>query len=209
MGVKAIIGRKVGMTQIINEDGRVRAVTLISATPNVISQIKTEEVDGYQSYQIGFETARHPAKAQLGHAAKQAKTKTAPKVVQEVRVDSTEGIEAGSTVDVTAFEVGENVQVTGTSKGKGFAGTIKRHNFMRSRKTHGGKGDVRKPGSIGSMYPQHVLKGKRMAGQMGHDRVTVKNLEIAIIDPELNVIGVVGAVPGPKKSLVTIKGASA
>ncbi len=103
--------------------------------------------------------------------------------------------------------MGDTVDVTGTSKGKGWAGTIKRHNFHRQRKTHGGKGNTRKPGSIGSMYPQHIFKGKKMAGHMGAEQVTVSNLKVALIDTEHNVIGVTGAVPGPRKSIVIVKGA--
>lgn len=203
--MKALIGRKVGMTQIIAEDGRVRPVTIIAASPNLITQIKTDETDGYTAVQLGFEESKRAAKPQQDHAKKHAKAKVAPKVVREFRTD--EALEAGTTIDVTTFEVGDMVDVTGTSKGKGFAGTIKRHNFMRSRKTHGGKGNVRKPGSIGSMYPQKVFKGKRMAGQMGHERVTMKGLQVAVIDQEAGYIGVVGAVPGPRKGILLIKGA--
>ncbi len=209
MAVKAIIGRKVGMTQIIKEDGRVCAVTLISATPNLINQIKTSELDGYTAVQIGYETAKKPSKAQAGHASKHSKSAAPSKVIREIKIADIDGVESGSTIDVSSFEIGDKVDVIGTSKGKGFAGRIKRHNFHRQPATHGGKGDTRKAGSIGSMYPQHIFKGKKMAGRMGHDRVTVKNLEIAIIEPELNVVGVLGAVPGPKKSILVIKGASA
>jgi large subunit ribosomal protein L3 len=112
----------------------------------------------------------------------------------------------GESISADSFVVGDTVQVTGTSKGKGFAGTIKRHNFHRGRKTHGGR-SYRRPGSIGSMYPQKIFKGKKMAGQMGHEQVTVKNLKVALVDTELNIIGVVGAVPGPRKGIVLVKGA--
>ena len=112
----------------------------------------------------------------------------------------------GDTLNVSSFELGETVHVTGTSKGKGFAGTVKRHNFNTSKKTHGGNGNVRKPGSIGSMYPQKVFKGKKMAGHMGNERVTVKNLTVAYVDLDSNLIGLKGAVPGPKKGLVMIGG---
>ena len=115
-------------------------------------------------------------------------------------------MKVGDIIDVTKFELGDLVEATGTSKGKGFAGTVKRHNFNTSKKTHGGNGNVRKPGSIGSMYPQKVFKGKRMAGRMGHDRVTVKNLEVAYVDAASNLIGLKGAVPGPKKGLIVIGG---
>jgi large subunit ribosomal protein L3 len=128
-----------------------------------------------------------------------------PKYIREFRVtDTSEELTVGNTIDVTAFELGDVVDATGTSKGKGFAGTIKRHNFERHKKSHGGKGNVRKPGSIGSMYPQKVFKGKRMAGRMGHDQVTVKNLVVSYIDVENNLIGLKGAIPGPKRGLIVI-----
>jgi large subunit ribosomal protein L3 len=130
-----------------------------------------------------------------------------PKVIREFRVDEiTEDMKIGESISADSFVVGDTVQVTGTSKGKGFAGTIKRHNFHRGRKTHGGR-SYRRPGSIGSMYPQKIFKGKKMAGQMGHEQVTVKNLKVALIDTDLNIIGVVGAVPGPRKGIVLVKGA--
>jgi large subunit ribosomal protein L3 len=132
-----------------------------------------------------------------------------PKHIREIRVTEVpEGMTVGSTLDLTNFELGDLVDATGTSKGKGFAGTVKRHNFNTSRHTHGGQGDVRKVGSIGSMYPQKIFKGKKMAGRMGHDRVTVKNLVVTYIDQENNLIGLKGAVPGPKKGLVVIGGKS-
>jgi large subunit ribosomal protein L3 len=130
-----------------------------------------------------------------------------PKHIREFRVEELpEGLLVGSTIDVTTFNLGDIVDATGTSKGKGFAGTVKRHNFNTSKSTHGGNGNVRKPGSIGSMYPQKVFKGKRMAGRMGADRVTVKNLEVAYVDAASNLIGLKGAVPGPKKGLIIIGG---
>jgi large subunit ribosomal protein L3 len=129
-----------------------------------------------------------------------------PKTMREIRVDELPEISVGDKVTTEIFSIGDVVDVAGTSKGKGWAGTIKRHNFTRHKKTHGGKGNTRKPGSIGSMYPQHVLKGKKMAGQMGHERVTVKNLVIAHIDNENNLIGVKGAIPGPRKGVVVISG---
>jgi len=193
--MKALITRKVGMTSTIAEDGSVQAITLLSASPCVITQVKTEETDGYTAVQLGFEDAKHFKAA--------GKT---PKIVREFRVDEiTEDLKVGAYINPEVFSVGDVVDVTGISKGKGFAGTIKRHNFHRGRKTHGGNGNVRKPGSIGSMYPQRVLKGKRMAGQMGNEQVTVKNLKVALVDTELGVIGVTGAVPGPRKGIVILK----
>ena len=129
-----------------------------------------------------------------------------PKIIREFKYDGEldENIRIGEKLSADLFEAGESVDVTGTSKGKGFAGTIKRHNFQRGRKTHGGR-SYRRPGSIGSMYPQKIFKGKKMAGQMGHARVTTKRIKIAFVDNELNVIGVVGSVPGPKKGIVLLK----
>jgi large subunit ribosomal protein L3 len=203
--MKALITRKVGMTSTIADDGTVQAVTLLSASPCVITQVKTDEVDGYKAVQLGFEEAKEQnvAKAQQGHFKAAG---TMPKIVREFRVDEiTEDLKVGESINPEVFSVGDEIDVTGTSKGKGWAGTIKRHNFHRQRKTHGGKGNTRKVGSIGSMYPQHIFKGKKMAGQMGHEQVTVKNLKVVLIDTENGVIGVTGAVPGPRKGIVIIK----
>jgi 50S ribosomal protein L3 len=130
-----------------------------------------------------------------------------PKKIGEIRVDELGEVKVGDTWDVSEFELGDVIDATGISKGKGWAGTIKRHNFKRHRKTHGGKGNTRKVGSIGSMYPQKIFKGKRMAGHMGAEQVTVKNLKVAYISVEDNLIGVKGAVPGPKKGLIKLGGA--
>lgn len=203
--MKALLTRKVGMTSTISEDGTVAAITLLSASDNVVTQIKSVETDGYQAVQIGFEENKKLAKPQAGHV-KAAKVNA--KHLREVRVaELSEEQKVGDTVSADLFSVGDIVDVTSTSKGKGWAGTIKRHNFHRQRKTHGGKGNTRKVGSIGSMYPQKIFKGKKMAGQMGNEQVTIKNLKVALVDTELGVIGVYGAVPGPRKSIVMIKGA--
>jgi large subunit ribosomal protein L3 len=201
--MKALITRKVGMTTIVTEDGALVPVTLLSASPNVVTQVKTVDTDGYQAVQLGFETAKKLGKAQAGHFKKANAT---PKVVKEIRMDDATELELGAEVTADLFVVGDTVHVTGTSKGKGFSGTIKRHNFARGRKTHGGR-SYRRPGSIGSMYPQKIFKGKRMAGHLGNEQVTVKNLKVALVDTELQVIGVIGAVPGPRKSVVVVKGA--
>ncbi len=200
--MKALLGTKVGMTQILQEDGVAIPVTLIQAGPCTVTQIKTVETDGYNAVQIGYGEGKNLSNAVAGHVKA---AKVMPKFIREFRtIEIGEGINVGSKVDVSVFTVGEHIDVTGTSKGKGFAGNVKRHNFATSKRTHGGKGYVRKPGSIGSMYPQKVFKGKRMAGQMGAERVTVKNLRIAIIDVENNLIGVKGAIPGPRRGLVII-----
>ena len=192
------------MTSTINEDGTVQAVTLLSATPNTVTQVKSQEKDGYNALQVGFEKAKSMVKPLEGHVKK---SKATPKIIREFRIDElTEDMKIGEQVSADSFNVGDVVDVIGTSKGKGFAGTIKRHNFHRQRKTHGGKGNTRKPGSIGSMYPQKIFKGKKMAGQMGAERVTIKNQKIALVDMDRNLIGVTGAVPGPRKSIVLVKG---
>jgi large subunit ribosomal protein L3 len=204
--MKALLGTKIGMTQIISTDGVAVPVTLIQAGPMTVTQLKTVDSDGYSAVQVAYGDGKNLSKALTGHVKKAEVT---PKHIREIRVDELpEGMTVGNKLDLTDFAIGDIVNATGTSKGKGFAGTVKRHNFMTSRHTHGGQGDVRKVGSIGSMYPQHVFKGKRMAGRMGHDRVTVKNLVVAYIDAENNLIGLRGAVPGPKKGLIIIGGKS-
>jgi len=202
--MKTLLGTKIGMTQIIGEDGAAIPVTLVKAGPVTVTQVKTVEGDGYNAVQLGYGEGKNLSNAVAGHVKPANVT---PKTLREVRVDELgEDLKVGAKFDVTVFAVGDVVDVTGTSKGKGFAGTVKRHNFNTSKKTHGGNGNVRKPGSIGSMYPQRVFRGKRMAGRMGHDRVTVKNLVVAYVDAESNLIGLKGAVPGPRKGLVTIGG---
>ncbi len=203
--MKALIARKVGMTSTIADNGAVTAITLLSVNPNVITQIKNNEVDGYTAIQLGTEKAKKMGKTLKGHFKK---SKTEPKVVREFRIkEIDENIKVGESFSADLFNVGDMVSVVGTSKGKGWAGTIKRHNFHRGRKTHGGQ-SYRRPGSIGSMYPQHIFKGTRMAGQMGDEQVTVRNLKVALVDLELGVIGLTGAVPGPRKGVVTIREAN-
>ncbi len=202
--MKALLGTKIGMTQVIGEDGVAVPVTLIQAGPCTVTQVKTTEKDGYNAVQVGFDEGKNLSKAVAGHVKPAGVT---PKHIREFRVDELGEVKVGDVLDVTSFALGENVDATGTSKGKGFAGTIKRHNFKRHKKSHGGKGNVRKPGSIGSMYPQKVFKGKRMAGHMGNEQVTVKNLQVAYISVADNLIGVKGAVPGPKKGLIVLGGA--
>lgn len=201
--MKTLLGTKVGMTQILSEDGVAIPVTLIKAGPVTVTQVKTVESDGYTAVQLGYGNGKNLSNAVAGHVKKAGVT---PKTLKEVRVDDLGELKVGDAFDVAVFEVGESVDVTGVSKGKGFAGTIKRHNYNRQRATHGGKGDTRKVGSIGSMYPQRVFKGKTMAGHMGHEQVTVKNLTVAYVDATDGVIGLKGAVPGPRKGLVRIAG---
>ncbi len=202
--MKALITRKLGMTSTIAEDGVVQAVTLLSVAEHTVLHHKTEDKDGYTAVQVGTETAKKLSKSVAGHVKG---VKVMPKLIREFRIDEIpEELNVGSKLSADVFSVGDSVQVTGLTKGKGWAGTIRRHNFHRQRKTHGGKGNTRKPGSIGSMYPQHIFKGTRMAGQLGHEQITVKGLKVALIDMENNVIGVTGAVPGPNKGVIIIKG---
>jgi len=203
--MKALITRKIGMTSIINDDGVVNAVTLLAVSDNTVLQHKTIEKDGYNAIQMGTEHGKNLSKSVAGHVKK---SKTTPKIIREFRVDDiTEVLSVGSKISADSFNVGDKVQVTGLTKGKGWAGTIRRHNFHRGRKTHGGR-SYRRPGSIGSMYPQRIFKGTRMAGQLGHEQVTTRGLKIALVDTENNVIGVTGAVPGPRKGIVILKGAT-
>ncbi len=209
--MKALITRKVGMTSTIAEDGVVTAVTLLSASPCVITQVKTVATDGYTAVQLGAEETKLVGKALTGHfkaSAAANNTNMMPKIVREFRIDEiTEDLKVGEKISADIFESGDEVTVTGLTKGKGWAGTIRRHNFHRQRATHGGKGNTRKPGSIGSMYPQHILKGKKMAGPIRHEQVTIQGLKVAFVDMENNLIAVTGAVPGPRKGIIILKGA--
>ncbi|HUA13319.1 MAG TPA: 50S ribosomal protein L3 [Candidatus Sulfotelmatobacter sp.] len=201
--MKALIARKVGMTSAINKDGRVEAVTLLSVEPQTVVSHKTLEKDGYTAVQVGTGTSKKLSKSVTGHVKP---AKVMPKVIKEFRLEEiSEDLSVGNSYGADVFSVGDEVSVTGLSKGKGWAGTIRRHNFHRGRKTHGGR-SYRRPGSIGSMYPQHIFKGTRMAGQLGHTQVTVKGLKVSLVEPEKNLIGISGAVPGPKKGLIVLKG---
>jgi large subunit ribosomal protein L3 len=217
--MKALLGTKLGMTQLFDESGNVARVTLIQAGPCVVTQVKTKDTDGYNAVQLGFGEAKHQPKPQAGH---QKAAGSNAKSMREIRIKDIEAghpnaqameaaaseamaLAVGAKLDVTAFEAGDDVQVTGISKGKGFAGTIKRHNFTTGPKTHGSH-NYRAPGSIGSGYPEHVFRGMRMAGRMGHDQVTVKGLKVVIVDAKLGVLGISGAVPGPKRGLVMVRG---
>lgn len=204
--MKALLGTKIGMTQILAEDGTATPVTLIQAGPVTVTQVKTVEADGYNAVQVAYGEGKNLSKAVAGHVKS---SKTSPKYIREFRVEDVANYKVGDAIDVSAFALGDLVKATGTSKGKGFAGTVKRHNFNTSKKTHGGNGNVRRVGSIGSMYPQKVFKGKKMPGRMGHDQVTVKNLEVAYLDAANNLIGLKGAVPGPRKGLVIVNGGNA
>ncbi len=207
--MKALLGRKLGMTQIFDENGNVVPVTVIEAGPCVVTQIKTAEADGYDAVQIGFGESKRLSKPMTGHLLK---SKSTAAYLKEIRLEASEpeGEEAqlelkvGDKIDVEIFAIGDKVKATGITKGKGFAGTIKRHNFKRGRKTHGSH-NYRQPGSIGSMYPEHVFRGKRMAGQMGAEQQTVRNLRVVTVDKEAGLMLVRGAVPGARKSVVLLR----
>ena len=203
--VNMILGRKIGMTQVWDENDNVVPVTVIQAGPCTVSQVKTKATDGYDAVQIGFGdiTAKHVNKPLAGHFAAQGVEPM--RYLREVRVENGEEHSTGDKVTVADFADVKAVDVTGTSKGKGFQGTIKRWNFHRGPMTHGSR-NQRKPGSIGQCaYPARVRKGLHMAGHMGDERVTVKNLKLVRIDAEQNLMLVKGAVPGGKNALVQIR----
>jgi large subunit ribosomal protein L3 len=200
-----MIGRKLGMTRIFADDGTVVPVSVIQATPNTITRIRTAEQDGYVAVQLGAGSARRVTKPVAGQFKALPKEQQKPAAVREFRLESADGYEVGQSVDVSLFEAGDLVDVTGTSKGLGFAGTIARHNFKRGPKTHGST-NYRAPGSIGAgTTPGRVFKGTRMGGHMGDDRVTVKKLKVVKVDTERNLILVKGAVPGARNGLLLVQ----
>jgi large subunit ribosomal protein L3 len=200
-----ILGKKIGMTQIFDENGNVVPVTVVEAGPMTVVQVKTVESDGYNAIQVGFGEVKEKAlnKPQKGHFEKAGVE--AKRYIQEFRLDDVSEYTVGQVLTADLFEAGETIDVTGTSKGKGTQGPIKRWNQSRGPESHGSKYH-RGPGSIGAAsYPARVLKGMHMAGRMGNETVTVQNLTIAKVDAERNLVLVKGAVPGPKKGLLTIK----
>lgn len=194
------------MTQVFAENGELIPVTVIAANPNVVLQKKTTETDGYNAIQLGFEDKREKLtnKPEQGHTAKAS---TTPKrFIREIRDADVDGLEVGQEGKVEVFAAGEIVDVTGISKGKGFQGVIKRHGQSRGPMSHGSRYH-RRPGSMGPVAPNRVFKGKKLAGRMGGDQVTIQNLEIVQVDTERNLLLVKGNVPGAKKSLVVVQGA--
>jgi len=236
--VKGIIGKKLGMTQVFQDDGVVVPVTVIQAGPCWVTQVKTLETDGYAAIQLGFEEVaakvtdekakarkveRRLTKAERGHLGLLEASEKHPgrvrrqfenpvpalRHLREFRIDDIDelsDVEEGQQITVEAFEPGEKVDIVGTSKGKGFAGGVKRHNFNRQPKTHGQSDRERAPGSAGAgSTPGRVMKGKRNAGRMGGGRITVQNLEVVVVDPEKNLLAIKGSVPGAKGGLVLVK----
>jgi large subunit ribosomal protein L3 len=191
--MKALLGKKVGMTQIFHADGRVFPVTLIEANPCKVVRIRTKDTDGYEAVQLGM----------TGRANGRAGKKGKYQFLREFRNGS--DAELGQEISVSAFEEGDRVSVSGISKGKGFQGAVKRHGFSGRNATHGVKHENRTLGSVGGRFPQRVVKGRRMPGHMGHDRVTIKNLEIVKIDAENNLLAVKGALPGARGTLLEIR----
>lgn len=205
--MKGIIGKKVGMTQIFDESGNVIPVTVIEAGPCYVTQVRTAERDGYTAIQLGFGETKPQrlTQGQLGHLRRN--NLPALRYLREFRIrNGEEVIEEGQQIKADVFEVGDRVDVIGRSKGRGFQGTIKRHGFNRQPKTHGASDRERAPGSIGAgSTPGRVIKGMRMGGHMGDERVTIENLEVVVVDPEKNLIAVRGSIPGARGGIVMLK----
>lgn len=201
---KGLLGKKIGMTRIFTDNGEVVPVTILEVGPCYVTQVKTVEKDGYNAVQIGFEQTKRLNKPLRGHL----RNLPLLRYLREIRTDDVENYEVGQVLDVTLFQPGERVDVTGTSKGRGFAGAVKRHGFRGGPKTHGQSDRHRAVGSIGATTtPGRVWKGLRAPGHMGNERVTVLNLEVVKVDPERNLIAVKGAVPGPNGGLVIVRNA--
>lgn len=199
--MKFLLAKKIGMTQRFRPDGTVVPVTVLESPNCQVTQLKTQEKDGYAAVQVGFGERKRVSKPETGHL------KGLPPFgsLREFPVKNVEGFTRGQKLEVSMFQPGEKIRVTGTSKGRGFQGVVKRHHFRGAPATHGTKDQLRMPGSIGATFPQHVPKGMRMAGRMGAERVTVKNLEVVEVIPEKNLLLIEGAVPGAPKSLVLIE----
>jgi large subunit ribosomal protein L3 len=199
--IPGIIGKKIGMSQVFTDSGKVEAVTVIEAGPCLVTQLKTIDKEGYNAVQLGYGNAKKLSKAEQGHLKELGKLRE----LREFRIDNTAEVKVGDKVDVSQFKTGDVVNVVGVSKGKGFAGVVKRHGFAGGPKTHGQTDRNRSPGAIGATTsPGRVLKGMRMAGHMGAERITQKGLKIYKTDPEHNLLLVQGAVPGAKNGLLLI-----
>ena len=200
-----LIGRKLGMMRLFAEDGSVVPVSVIAAAPNTVTRLRSVERDGYAAVQVGAGVARRVTRPVAGQLPELPKDAPRPRVMREFRMDSTEGFETGQSLDVTLFAPGDLVDVTGVSKGRGFAGTIKRHHFHRGPVTHGST-NTRQPGSIGAgTTPGRVYKGMKMSGHLGDSRVTVQKLQVVRVDAERQLLLVRGAVPGARNGLLLIR----
>ncbi len=201
--IEGLLGKKLGMTQIFDETGQVVPVTVLEVGPCIVTQIKTMERDGYEALQIGFGELKRPNSPQRGHLKASGANS---KILREVKTDAVADFNVGQVLDCTVFEAGEMVDVSGTSKGKGFAGVMKRHNFRGGPKTHGQSDRHRAPGSIGaSATPSRVVKGMKMAGRMGNKRVTMQNLTVVRVDQDRNVVLVRGSVPGANGEVILVR----
>ena len=203
--IEGLLGRKIGMTQVFNQTGEAIPVTVIELGPCVVTQVKTKEMDGYEAVQIGYGDvkAKSLTKPQQGH---QRKSGRLSRYIREFSADDVNTYEVGQELKADLFAAGQPVDVTGTSKGRGFAGVMKRHNFRGGPRTHGQSDRSRAPGSIGAgTTPGHVFKGTRMAGRMGNKRVTVQNLQVVEVIPDRNLVLIRGSVPGAKNGLVMVR----
>lgn len=201
--IQGLIGRKLGMTQLFDDAGVVHPVTVIELGPNVVTQVKTAESDGYEAVQLGFGIDKRLNKPEQGHRRASGYMSRS---LREMKADDVNEFTVGQVLTADQFNLGDMIDVTGTSKGRGFQGGMKRHGFSGGPKTHGQSDRWRAPGSIGATStPGRVFKGMRMAGHMGHERVTVQNLQVMRVDTERNVILVKGSVPGPNKGLVLVR----
>lgn len=201
--IEGLIGRKLGMTQVFDDRGLVHPVTVVETGPCVVTQLRTEERDGYEAVQLGFGLSKRLNRPEQGHRKESG---FLSKTLREVPASDMSEFSVGQVLKADVFEVGERVDVAGTSKGRGFQGGVKRHGFAGGPKTHGQSDRLRAPGSIGtSATPGRVLKGKRMAGHMGHERVTVQNLEIMRVDTDRNLLLIKGSIPGPDNGVVIVK----
>ena len=199
--ILGMLGKKIGMSQVFRQDGRMVPVTVIEAGPCTITQVKTEGTDGYEAIQLGFSQVKRLNKPLRGHLGRSGLFR----YLREMPADSLEGVQVGQEINVELFQAGEKVNVIGGSKGRGFQGVMKRHGFHGGPRTHGQSDRSRAPGSIGgTTFPGRVFKGKKMAGHMGNDRVTVKNLEVVEVDPARNLLLLKGGVPGAPNGLLII-----
>lgn len=198
--MKFILAKKLEMSQVFRPDGTVVPVTLVQAGPCVVTQVKDKDTDGYTAIQLGFLETKKLAKPQEGHLKDLPKSR----IMREFRLGDGAELKRGDTIEAASFVAGDVVEVTGTSKGKGFQGVVKRHGFHGHPSSHGHKDQLRMPGSIGAGGVQHVLKGRRMAGRMGNDTVTVKNLQIVEVR-DAGILAIKGAVPGPRNAILEIR----
>lgn len=211
--IKFILGKKLGQSQIFSQNGQTIPITIMEAGPCLVTQVKSKEKDGYNAAQIGFGESKKIKKPQKGHLSKvqssKSKVQNFGKYLREFRLENTNEeplkLKIGDKIKVDIFKEGDKVSVSGISKGKGFQGVVKRHGFSTGPASHGSD-HHREPGSIGSMFPQHVVKGRKLPGRMGGTKVTIKNLEVVKVDGNRNIICIKGAVPGPKNELLLIKG---